>query len=48
MEPYIIIGPDLSNLDHVVITVRGRNFSVISGMEQSTADEIGENLDAAG
>lgn len=45
MEPFDLIGSDPSNAGHVLIVVRGRQFSVIAGMEQETADEIGRNLD---
>ena len=46
MEPYTLIGTDPANPTHVLIEVRGRTFSVIAGMEQETADEIGRNLGA--
>lgn len=47
MEPYTITGPDPANAGHVLILVRGREFSVVAGTEQETADEIARNLDGA-
>lgn len=45
MEPYTVVKPDPSNPDtHVIIEVRGNEYSVAKGKEQETANEIGNNL----
>lgn len=44
-EPYTTVGPDPDNASHVIIEVRGSNYSVFKGREQRIADEIGHNKD---
>lgn len=46
MESYSTIGQDPANPDHVIIVVRAKNYSVIAGTEQSTANEMALNLNA--
>lgn len=44
-EPFDLIGPDPANpASHVLIVVRGVNYSVFAGEEQSTANDIAKNL----
>lgn len=44
-EPYLIIQNDISNpTTHVIIEVRGEQYSVAIGLEQQTANEIAKNL----
>lgn len=46
-EPYILIGADPANsATHVIIEVRGVRYSTVIGTEQSTANEIRDNLGA--
>lgn len=45
MEPYTVSGPDPVNSGHVLFVVRGKMYSIFSGYEQQTADEIAYNLD---
>lgn len=44
-EPFTITGPDADNAaSHVIIIVRGQPYSVVTGLEQQTANEIRDNL----
>ena len=46
-ENFTAKGADNSNPGYVIITVRTKDYSVPAGSEQSVADEIASNLDAA-
>lgn len=46
-EPFILLGPDPSNpTTHNLIVVRGVTYSVFTGEEQLTANDIAASLDA--
>lgn len=47
VESYTQNGTDAKNPGYVIITVRGRDFSVPSGTEQAVADEVAANLGGA-
>ena len=46
-EPFATKGTDNKNPGYVIITVRGKDYSIPTGYEQQVADEVAYNLDNA-